>query len=142
PLASSCSPVTSMSCASRPCRWTAGTSSSSGPRASDPQSQLTISSTATSSSFFTLRRPPVSGSLSPAVPVHLDPGGDVRRTVEQLAKELLDLGIGRESLGLLGGLPDIDDKDVARLRRAEEDVVREVAGLLRHLPGGAGDCVV
>src|SRR5690348_6098745 len=118
-----------------PCFWTIGISFSSSPRASKPQSQRTTSSTDLASWLMGRR-------LSPLVPARIDPGGDLGLPFEELSEELLDPGIGRERLRLLGALPDVDAQEVALIHGIQEDLVGDVPRLLRHLLGGAGDLVV
>src|SRR5215472_8421598 len=106
-----------------------GTSLSAVPRASNPQSQRTTSSTSD--------RLPDDGITppSPLVPAGLDPDFDLGGAFEHVAEEFLDLGAPRERLRLLGRLPDIDAQEVAVVLRIEVHDVRDVAGLTRHLLG-------
>src|SRR5207253_9167372 len=124
-----------------PCFWTTGTRRSSVPRASNPQSHRTSSSVALASSL--IYRDLLDGrTLSPAVPVGLDPGGDLRSGLEELSEELLDARIAREGLRLLRGLPDVEGQGIVGVHRVQEHLVRDVAGLPGHLPRRSGHLVV
>src|SRR2546426_90190 len=124
-----------------PCFWTTGTRCSSVPRASNPQSHRTSSSVALASSL--IYRDLLDGeTLSPAVPVRVAPGGDLRSALEELPEELLDARVARECLRLLRGLPDVDAQEIVGVHRVQKHLVRDVAGLPGHLLGRSGHLVV
>src|SRR5437867_4723414 len=136
-MARTCSRVTSMLCASRPWRCTAGTSLASSPRASKPQSQRTISS-----SFGACLLERIQATLSPRVPARVRPDHHLGLALEHAAEEFDDLRAARKRLRLLGRLPGVDAEKVTLVLCAQVNNVRDIARLPGHVPGGRGDLVV
>src|SRR5229473_4145667 len=136
-MARTCSRVTSMLCASRPWRCTAGTSLDSSPRASKPQSQRTISST-----FGACLLDRIQATLSPLVPGWVRPDLHLGLALEHAAEELDDLRAAGKRLRLLGRLPGVDAEEVPLVLRVQVNDVRDVARLAGHVLGCGGDLVV